>query len=286
MGNLDISGIIGPTGFAAGFDIGGPLSLGWVGRGLGLGLFNRIKTTAAVRGFNIRPLVTGEFLLVGGYSFRVVDKNSHWLDTGFLGKGFFRGLLNLEAPIFDASAVLEKPLDQPFKTNLGMGLDLGLRYTYRGNFSAAIVCYDVYSPVLITPYDSVSSFGDKSGSSGSASYATVDRRLDLGVKYRIRSVFIDRYISALTLMADYRDLLDFFSLIPRNPILNVGLGVEITVLHALSFRFGVTDALPAFGLGLDLSFMILDFAIRGKELGIDPGLQPTYALDLGLLFRY
>ena len=37
--DLDISEIVGPGGFAAGFDLGGPLSLGWVGRGLGLGIF-------------------------------------------------------------------------------------------------------------------------------------------------------------------------------------------------------------------------------------------------------
>jgi hypothetical protein len=286
-GNLDISRIVGPGGFAAGFEVGGPLSLGWVGRGLGLGLFNRLKSTAAVSGTKIRPLLSGEFFLVGGYSFRIVDNNGHWFDAGFLGKGFFRGILSLEASIFDAASILDNPMDQPFKTHLGLGLDLGLRYTLWENFTAALVCYDVYSPVLVTPYDSMSAFGDKSGpSAGGASYATVDRRLDLGFRYRIRSVAIERYISSITIMADYRNFLDLFSLIPRNPILNVGLGVEVKVLNALSFRFGLTDALPAFGIGLELSFATLDLAIRGKELGLDPGVQPTYALDMGLLFRY
>jgi hypothetical protein len=285
--NLDISRIVGPGGFAAGFEVGGPLSLGWVGRGLGLGLFNRLKSTAAVSGTKIRPLMSGEFLLVGGYSFRIVDNNGHRFDAGFLGKGFFRGILSLEASIFDAADILDDPMGRPFKTHLGLGLDLGLRYTLRENFTAALVCYDVYSPVLVTPYDSMSAFGDKSGpSAGGASYATVERRLDLGFKYRIRSVTIERYISSITVMADYRNFLDLFSLIPRNPILNVGLGLELKVLNALSFRFGIADALPAFGIGLELSFATLDLAIRGKELGLDPGVQPTYALDMGLLFRY
>lgn len=285
--DLDISGIIGPGGFAAGFEIGGPLSMGWVGRGLGLGFFNRLKSSAAVSGTKIRPLVLGEFLLVGGYSFRLIDNNGHWFDLGFLGKGFFRGALNLEASIFDAASILDDPTDRPFKTSLGLGLDLGIRYTFRENFTAALVCYDVYSPVLVTPYDSINAFGDKSGPSAEgASYATVNRRLDLGLKYRIRSIAIEKYISALAIMADYRDFLDLFSLIPRNPILNIGVGLEVKVLNALSFRFGLTDALPAFGIGLDLSFVTLDLAIRGKELGLDPGVQPTYALDLGLLFRY
>jgi hypothetical protein len=94
---LDISGVVGPGGFAAGFDLGGPLSLGWVGRGLGLGVCNRVKASAAVSGINLRPLVSAELLFVGGYAFRVLDKGSHQLDAGFLGKGFFRGALNMEA---------------------------------------------------------------------------------------------------------------------------------------------------------------------------------------------
>jgi hypothetical protein len=284
---LDISGLVGPGGFAAGFELGGPLSLGWVGRGLGLGIFNRIRTTAAVSGTMLRPLVSGELLFVAGYAFRIVKKDSHLLDAGFLGKGFFRGALNLEASIFDAATLFDDPMGQPFGTSLGLGLDLGLRYTFRENLSVALVCYDVYSPVLLTPYDSFSDFGDKSGPSASgSSYATVRRRLDLGVKYRIRSNFIDRYFSRLSVMADYRDFTDLFSLIPRNPVLNIGLGAELTLLNVLTFRAGITDALPAFGIGLDLTFMTLDFAIYGRELGLDPGVQPVYAMAVGLLFRY
>jgi len=284
--NLDISGIISPSGFAAGFDLGGPLSIGWVGRGLGFGFFNRISTSAAVSGTNIRPIVSGDLLFVGGYAFTLIDKANHRLDAGFLGKGFFRGALNLQAPIFDAESLLDDPMSQPFGTDLGLGLDLGLMYTFRENFSAGLVCYDVYSPVLVTPYHSLSDFGDKSGTSDPPSYAVVKRRLDMGVKYRIHSNFIDRYFSRVSVMADYHDFLDLFSLIPRNPILNAGLGVEVTLLNALTFRFGIADALPAFGFGLDLTFMTLDFAIHGKELGLDPGVQSVYAMDIGLLFRY
>jgi hypothetical protein len=284
--NLDISGIVGPGGFAAGFEIGGPLSMGWVGEGLGLGFFNRLKSTTTLSGTKIRPLVVGEFFLVGGYSFRIIDNNGHRLDAGFLGKGFFRGALSLEASIFDVTDVFDDPTDKPFKTYLGVGADIGVRYTLRENFTAALVCYDAYSPVLVTPYDSLSAFRHKSPPSAEgSSYTTVNRQLNLGFQYRIRSIAMERYISAFTIMADYRDFLDLFALIPRNPVLNVSFGLEIKVLHALSFRFGLADALPAFGMGLDLSFVILDFAIRGKELGLDPGVQSTYALDMGLLFR-
>jgi hypothetical protein len=48
----------------------------------------------------------------------------------------------------------------------------------------------------------------------------------------------------------------------------------------------MNDMLPALGIGFDLVICKLDFAYYGKELGKEPGKLSTYALDLGLLFRY
>jgi hypothetical protein len=281
--NLDLSALVGTNGFAAGVDLGGPLSVGWVGRGLGLGIFSRFKTSASVSA-RLRSQVFADLLLTGGYAFRIINKGDHIFDAGFLGKGFVRGALDLNAPIFDPLSIIDDPKDQPFCTYIGLGLDLGLRYSFRGNLTAALVCYDVYSPALVTPYAAFSDFGDKA--MGDPSYATVRRRLDMGVKYRIRSNLIDSYFTRLVVMADYRDLFDLFSEIPRNPILNIGIGVELTLLNALALRAGITDALPAVGFGLDLSFVDLNFAIHGKELGIDPGVNSVYAMDIGLSFRY
>jgi hypothetical protein len=286
LDSLDISGIIGERGFAAGFDIGGPLALGWIGRGLGLGLFSRTKSTAAITGTVIRPIVSEDLLLLGGYSFRFLDKDAHILDAGFLGKGFFRGTLNLEASIFDIETLTNEPLNRPFKTALGLGFDLGFRYTFANAFSAALVCYDAYSPALVTTYSSVSDFQEKKTPLEAGTYATVTRRLNLGFKYRINSEFLERYISNFVIMADYRDILDIFSLIPRNPVLNVGIGLELVLLNVFSIRAGIADALPAVGFGLDLTFVKLDCALYGKELGLDPGIQPVYAMDIALLFRY
>jgi hypothetical protein len=282
--NLDLSGVIGEKGFAAGFDIGGPVALGWVGKGMGLGLFSRLKTDAVVSGVRLRPAVAGDILLLGGYSFRVLNKNDHILDAGFLGKGFFRGAMDMSAPLVEAETLFDDPLNNQFKTILGLGFDLGIKYTLAENFSAALVCFDAYSPALISTYSSFKAFQDKERPSGV--YGTIKPRLDLGLAYRIRSEFLERYISNVSILADYRNFLDLLSLIPRNPSLNIGLGVELMALNALSLRFGVADALPAAGFGLDLSFMRLDCSIYGKELGLDPGVQSVYAVDLGLLFRY
>jgi hypothetical protein len=284
--SLDISGIVGPKGFAAGFDMGGPIAWGWVGRGMGIGIFNRTKADAALAGTRLRPKISEDILLLGGYSFRLLDQTSHTLDIGFLGKGFFRGALNLDSSVFSVMEMFEDPLNQPLTTYLGLGFDLGFRYTFAKSLSVGLVCYDLYSPALVTVYNSFDDFANRVKPDKPGSYAEVTRRLALGVAYRIRTPFLDRYITNLTVMADYRDFIELFAPIPRNPILNIGIGAELGLLNILTLRIGIADALPCAGFGLDLKFFKLDCAIRGKELGIDPGLQSTYALDLALLFRY
>jgi hypothetical protein len=284
--DLDLSGVIGEKGFAAGFDLGGPLSVGWVGRGLGLGLFNRVKTDALTSGSMIRPVFSVDLLMVGGYSFRFVNKERHILDAGFLGKGFLRMGLNLETSIFDIENLLDDQKDKPFTTALGLGFDLGLKYTFAEDLTIALACFDIWSPAMVTTYRSFDAFKDKESPVEPGHYATVKPRLDLGAAYRIRSVFLDKYISRLVFLLDYQDFLDLASLIPRNPILNFGLGLEALILEKLSLRLGIADALPSAGFGLDLSFMQFDCSIHGKELGLDPGVQSTYAIDFGLLFRY
>jgi hypothetical protein len=282
--NLDLSGIIGARGFAAGLDVGGPLALGWVGRGLGLGIFSRMTANAIVNGLTLRSGGFGEILVLGGYSFRVLNVQDRVLDLGFLGKGFFRAGLKTDTSIFNVADLFDDPLNNPYTSYLGLGLDLGIKYTVAETFSAALVFFDAYSPALISSFSSYEAFQNKE--IPSRSYGLVSPRLDLGFSYRIRSSFLERYISNFSVMADYRNFLDLFALIPRNPILNVSFGAELVLLNVLSLRVGVSDALPSAGFGLNLSFVSLDCSIHGKELGLDPGLQPVYALDLGLHFRY
>jgi hypothetical protein len=284
--NLDLSGVIGDRGFAAGFDLGGPVAAGWVGRGLGFGLFNSFRMQAAASGSNLKAVLSGDVFMLGGYAFRLVNNGRHVLDAGFLGKGFLRMGLDLETTIFNVEDLFDKADSLPFSTVLGVGIDLGLTYTFAEHLSLSLVCFDAYSPAVLTTYHSFEDFQNKEDPRDPGHYVRVQPRLDFGLQYRIRSVFLEKYISRLTVLADYRDFLDLASLIPRNPILNAGLGLELVLLEKLSLRLGVAEALPAAGFGLDLSFMRFDCAIHGKELGLDPGIQSTYALALGLLFRY
>ena len=76
------------------------------------------------------------------------------------------------------------------------------------------------------------------------------------------------------------------SLVPRNPLLEIGIGVELVILEKLKLRMGLNEALPAAGFGIDLTFMQFDCSVYGKELGLEPGLNSVYAMDFAFLFRY
>jgi hypothetical protein len=146
----------------------------------------------------------------------------------------------------------------------------------------ALVGYDVFSPALVTDYTQLSDYGN----GGTNSYGYVQPRLALGVLFRIYHHVLYRYISDFIVMADYRDFINLFEKDRRHPLLNVSLGLEITLLDILKLRAGMTDALPSGGFGIDMKFMTLDAAVRGRELGKKPGDKRVLALDMGLLFRY
>ena len=279
--------------FATGFDIGGPIALGLVSNGFGIGFFNR-----TVMDINIDPnynpvsFLTGnppkiitkaweEVLLVGGYSFRVLDRPDHILDIGLLGKAYYRAVLYLDTPADELNKLFDIKMS-PLETHFGMGIDLGIKYSYNDIFTIAVAGYDVYSPALVTEYAPDSKYGSSKGQS----YNTVQPRLALGLLYRLRNDFLDRYISDLVFFADYRDFISLFDEDSRHPLLDVSLGMELTVLKMLKLRAGMVDLLPSGGFGIDMTFMELDVAIRKKQLGKKPGENSVFAMDVGLLFRY
>ncbi|MCF7951454.1 MAG: hypothetical protein K9L57_07460, partial [Spirochaetaceae bacterium] len=85
----------------------------------------------------------------------------------------------------------------------------------------------------------------------------------------------------------YKDIFDFwlYPELANNPILHLGLGAEITVLEILDVRMGLSQGLPAAGIGLDLHYFRLNASMFGTERSTEPGLAPVYNLQLGLEFR-
>jgi len=271
----------------AGFDLSGPLALGYTGGGMGFGLFNKTKLIVNVASATAIHVTTGEDLLLsGGYARRFDLGKGHELDAGFAAKGFVRGEILSSMGIIEAVDLASNPADalsDPFTLTTGVGLDAGLRWAWR-QLAAGLVCRDLFSPAIATKYASASDFF--SSAPGVSSYVALPRSLDVGVAWTPALGRLGEVMDSLVFALDYKDILDLFALAPRNPILNASFGAEARVLNIVTLRAGVADALLAAGAGLDLHVFTLNLSVFGTELGLEPGERPCYNLLLDFDFKY
>lgn len=282
-------------GIYAGMDLGGPISFAYVGDGLGFGIFN--TTDVLVQGtgpMTIQAKIIEQVLLCGGYSFRIPFKDTdHTLDIGMLLKGAIRGesvitksLLELTTLFSDLGVdPADTILGEPFDFISAIGFDLGLLYSYDDVLAIGLTCDDLFTPTLTSSYDSMQDFIDSASVDGEPE--TLPLKLNGGVRWSPGLGKVDRYISELNILLDYYDILDF--VIPWatavNPLLHIGLGLEVKLLEILSVQGGFNQGLFAAGLGLDLTYFTIQASMFGTEIGTEPGMHPVYNLFLGISFK-
>jgi hypothetical protein len=272
-----------------GVDIRGPLAAGWVGNGFGFGIFDRVYVDGALIGTNYRTSANIDMILNFGMSFDLLEKGRHDLNWGFMTKVFGRGFFNIKGAIIDMSQDFDKLLEgNPMDVIIGGGLDLGLKYVFADALTVGLVADDLISPSAIRHYYFES---DDGGGSPELTYDDTDfeffairPRINIGAAYQIKPL----HFLGLAFMADYRDVINLFTndFTTKNPVLNIGLGIEAKLFNIFALRLGMNEMLPALGLGLDFQVVKIDFAYYGKELSNEPGNLSTYALDFGISFRY
>lgn len=289
----DFPSLVDSTGLYVQMDAGGPLSFSYVGSGLGFGLYNRtVFTINAASVLDASLTVQEDLLLAGGYAHRFrLGEGRHIIDAGIMPKGFMRTFITRDGTIEDLLDLVDSPNllmnGSAFTMISGIGFDAGLRWSPGDSFALGLVLRDAYSPAIITEYTNLGDFReDASAAKVSTDYSFVSPDLSLGVVYHAPFAAFQKLGIDLSVYLDYRDILDLLSTIPRNPILNTGLGAELILLDILSFRAGINDALLAAGFGLDLSYFTLSLAMYGSELGLDPGKRPVYNVVVALDFRY
>jgi hypothetical protein len=279
----------------AGATINGPLALGYIGEGLGFGVFNSSGVNFTTQG--TVPTVTTEMhedlLFVAGYGFRI-PLPTDWqstLDLGFSVRTFTRASIEWSESILSFFSLLTSPspsafLDQPFTMDVGFGLDAGALYNWNKLISVGLAARNLYSPVMRNSYASANDFS--AGASPTVSYGNAPLDLSLGVLYTPRFEFLDGYLSDLKFMLDYNDMLDFWThpATASNPLLHFGLGAEATLLDVLAVRTGFGDGYFSAGLGLNLTAFRFDLTMFGHELSTEPGLRPSFNLIFSTLFRY
>ena len=268
-------------------DITGPLAFGKVDHNFGFGIFNRTITIADIPSISYARLLVGEeFLMLGGYGLTVYKTEDYELSLGLQLKGFFQVFVaESGSAVSVINTLTDADLDGlPSVLSTGFGLDAGFLFKYRDNFTGGIVCRDLFTPVFTNYYDSISDFLDGSSSSDT-DYDRLSPDLSVGIVYEIPVP--DRWttITGWKVMADYRDILSFFDPLYRNPVLNFAAGTELELIDVVSVRLGLHETYLAAGIGLDATVCVIDFAMYGSELGLEPGRQPVLNIAFSLSFE-
>jgi hypothetical protein len=276
-------------------DVVGPIHFGYVGGGLGFGVFNATALDARTVGSStISASVSERLVLQGGYAFSIplATTRESRIDVGVLLKGLIKGESLLDVSVFALPSFMETLggdvlQSVPFAVTSGIGLDIGVRYALGRRLGIGLVGHDAFSPTVVSTHTSLQSFLENTGSP-TLSYDYVPFDLTAGVSYRPPLGGLERFVDDFALLLDYRDIFDFA--IQKgsapNPLLKLGLGAELTILEILALRGGFNEGLFAAGLGLDLTIMQLDFAMFGSELSPEPGLRPTFNVILGISFGF
>ncbi len=281
------------TSIYAAADVAGPVYFGYVGKGLGFGFFNTTDVTVESSGpLSIRAVIGEQVMLAGGYALRLpIAMGKHALDVGILLKGALRGEVELERnllqlPDLFSNISLDTVTGEPFRFVSGIGLDVGVRYSYADVFAFGVVGKDLFTPTLIQEFATLDGFIN-STETPTQTYGQLPIDLSAGMLFSPRLGRLERYVNDVLLLVDYLDILDFLThpATAVNPVLHVGIGLEITLLQILSIRGGFSQGLFAAGMGIDLSIFRLHIAMFGSELSSEPGGRSVYNAMIGLEFR-
>ncbi|TVQ41243.1 MAG: hypothetical protein EA384_00535 [Spirochaetaceae bacterium] len=285
----DVSNLI--ASLYAGFSLVGPLSFGYVGNGLGIGVTAGSVFTMEGIGIDSVDLNLYQRLLVsGGYAFALppVPQWGGELAAGFLVKGYLSGRAGFSSLVLDLPDALQSLdadtiLNEPFDVITGLALDVGLRYWWDDRFAVGLTVANLVAPAVINRYATLQGFLDNDGPE-SRDYARIPQNVSLGALYSPELGSLQRYVTRITLYGDYRNIIDFWTAGEQaeNIVLKLSLGSEITLLEVLDLRFGFNRGLPAAGLGLDLTYARLNAAIYGSELSTEPGFRSVYNVLVGV----
>jgi hypothetical protein len=281
-----LSGLMDPYGrLYAAVDSSGPVSIGYVGKGLGIGLFNR--SWATVNGsslMNVDVDAAEELLAIAGYAYRIKMGTALALDIGLSTKSFFRfempyptSLLGLTTLLSDYSSILSS---SSYRATTGVGLDAGMRFSVLDRYSFAVAARDAYTPTFFASLPSWTAFVSDplSAIANASGKGLVPCDLSAGLYADPPLGLLGRYITSWRFMVDYTDILSLFDTVPPNPFLLVSAGTELTLHDVLHIRAGWNQGSPAAGFGLDLTFFDLEVAMFGKELGTELGQRTVYNL--------
>jgi len=275
------------------FSLSGPLALSYVGNSWGFGIFSSLNVYIHAYGPipAAREMLEPNLVLIGAKAFRI-PLPALWqstLDLGFSLVGFAsaRGVTETDIrQVLQSSVSFTELLASisNFRRALGASAEFGILYSFKDLLSVGLTGRNL-SFIQFRDFSSLMGFFSGEASSPWYNYLPLD--ISAGVLFRPPLGRLEPYLSDLKLMADYHNIFDFLFYPPgaTNPLLHIGLGIELGLLQIVSLRAGYYQCLPSVGLGLDLTLFDLDFAYFGREMSGEPGGAPVYCYSIGLEFK-
>ncbi len=295
VGAISVSVYNGPNNAGTAnttYDLFGPLTIAYVGNGLGFGLFTDTnilsRTTGPVPNGN--ATATENLVAIAGYAFRIpLPGWNSTLDLGF-SLPIFLALRSdttqdVRALFSSQISFMDFVINQAFTEAAGVSAELGLLYTLNDTFSVGLAGRNL-ALTTQTTYSTLAAYLQGASPVRSA-LVPFPMDISLGIRWNPPVKMQIPSIDALSIMFDYNDIFDFLIYPPaaRNILLHFGLGMEITLLQTVKLRAGFYQLLPSGGVSLDLSFFTIDLAVFGRELSTQPWTTPVYGYMAGLRFH-
>jgi hypothetical protein len=261
-----------------------PLSIAHVSDGFGFGVWDRVFANPNIIGTTIKLDMFADVIVPFGAAFKILDTGEHAVDFGLTVKPFVRVKLSEQMSLMDVMGGNDLLDGVSAPVIVGAGFDMGFMYRWDIGLSAGLVFDDIVTRGVAV--------ADLVGSDDSG--YVVPFSMNLGVAYDIK---IGRFWAGaptflantgVTVAFDWRDMTNAFQqrdYTRRNAALDIGIGLQISMLDMIYVRLGMNEMLPAVGLGLKFGLFELDFAYYGKELGLEPGQLSVPAIDLSFAFR-
>jgi hypothetical protein len=257
--------------------LNGPLSLGYMGNGIGILLYNDFLTSFVIKQSAGIPYVDfGTYLdagLVVGYGFQLPL-------PFFIGK-FARLYAGVSIKYLNRVKYEDDRLNIVEAFDIGMsiantsrgvylgqniGADAGLTLMFNDQISVGIVIKDFFSTGFTWAEYNSNLEKVETGSTLPISYFYPS--LDIGSAFKVR--WTSYVLSDINLYFDIVNSLDF----SENYWLKLRIGAEATLIKLLILRVGLYEGYPTAGIGISLPLLKINAAFYTEELGELPGTLP------------
>ena len=272
-----------------GLGIMGPIDVGYVGRGEAY----RLTTYATIDVLYPNIAVQSSFTFMmgseftGGWARRFQLDKGATLDFGFTMKGFYEQRFFGEADVVEFFGLLTNPeyfLDYPFDAMPGFGLDASTIVRFNNQWAAGVTVDDLLTLEFLNHYDSLRSYQE-----GNKADLTETR-----IRLPVISVgggwfpeFTDNipWFGINGVYLSFRHLLGGLETFPRNYLLGIAAGTEITFWRFLALRAGFAEGLFSGGLGLRFGGFSMDLTAGGVELSNQPGVFSVVDIRVAFAFE-